>query len=276
MKRILFILAAFLLLIIFNSCKKTDYPPSYKENCKVLSTTVSGMSNYNTVYTYDATGFISSEITNISGNTFEYKYTRKGNGEILSAQSLYNGEPNTTLKYTYSAGRVVELEEFFDDYPIGHVSNIKYNSKGLISEISSEYADYPEFSGKTFFEYNALGQTTKITNTDLEGNINNQEIDKNTGTATPASEVYLMEHGLPFQVIFSYAYSISVPGIGSTVEAYSADQNGKLVLESKLTMKTKRLNSRGYTESISYVDEKGKESTNVSYTFDCSNNGKMK
>lgn len=41
-------------------------------------------------------------------------------------------------------------------------------------------------------------------------------------------------------------------------------------------MNSKKLNSRGYTESLSYVDDKGNEAIGASYTFDCSNGVKMK
>lgn len=268
MKRILFRVAAFLLLTVFNSCKKNDYPPFYKENCRVLSTAVSGMSNYSTVYTYDANGFISSESTNMGKDVFEYRYSRKRDGKIETVQKIITGE-QTTIKYSYEGEKVVKLQEFVDIH-LKHISNIKYNAEGLISEITNEYIDYPQLNGKSLFEYNELGQYAKITNTDLKGKIQNLEIHKNTGSSSPSSEQYLMSHGLPFQILYQYAYAISDPGIGSTIEAYSVDQNGKMILQTILTMISKKLNTRGYTESISYVNDKGHNVSGALYEFDCS------
>lgn len=282
MKKILFITTAFLLFAFLNSCKKTDYPPFYKESCKVLSTAVvEDDGGYKAIYTYDTKGNISGETTNMFGIDIEYKYKRKSNGEIESAYVLYAGQYNGTTRFTYSNGRVVKLEDFYEDpsygdFPMGIVSNLKYNPKGLITEITQEFEYNPENSLKKVYEYDAMGQITRKTTSDLNGKVIRQEIHKNVGASSPSSAIYLTEHGLPFQIYFLYPYEYSDPGIGSAVGIYSPDSNGKLVLAYNFIIKSKELNARGYTESITRVLEKEDYTSTFTAQYDCSTHGKGK
>lgn len=274
MKKILFAGVAFVTFWCFNSCKKIDLPPNFKENCKLLKTTISVFSNYNTSYSYDQKGFVSSEETDMGDFRIRYDYSRKKDGEIISAQSFFDGEAGSVIKFTYESGRVVRLEEFWNNTPVGVVHNIRYNAHGLLIEFTDEFADYPQYSRKNLFEFNSLGQMTKSFGEDLNGNVQHYELYKIKGSGSLAAENYLMQHGLPFQLAFSYAFFITDPGIGTEVQTYAPNTDGKLVWQNTITLKSKTLNARGYTESMAYVDENGNMASHSEYLTQC-NKGKV-
>ncbi len=271
MKKLIFATVILLAMAAINSCKKNDSPTFLKENCRVLATIAPKAGpypSYTITYTYDAKGYINSEFTKIGEDNIEFRYYRNNNGQIESTELFVNGESVFLSKYSYPNGRDVHIDEFNPDgSPAGIVREIKYNNKGLIIEISSDYADDPDFNEKKLYKYNDVGQIIKITREYKKGGIYSYDVITQKGIPSPASEIYLTEHGLPYQNLFLTAYGYSDPGIGSTIESFEADGNGMKLIYT-LTVKSKTLNARGYTESIEYQDGQG-QSTFSSYQFDC-------
>ncbi len=275
MKKLIFATAILLAMAAINSCKKNDTPTFFKENCRVLATIapVAGpYPSYTTTYTYDAKGYINSELTKMGEDNIEIRYNRKNNGQIESADLFYQGESIGTRKYTYQGRRVVRMDYFNAvGSSAGYLTEIKYNNRGLIVEINSKSVDNPESGDKNLFEYNSLGQVIKTIAADSKGNIYFYDTTIQRGTPSPSSQIYLMEHGLPpFDALFFTVYGYSDPGIGSITEYYSNDREltGNFRLWSTRTVKSKTLNARGYTESIEYQDEKGNSSI-AYHQFDC-------
>ena len=253
MKKIVLITVAFLFIAFFTGCKKNDYPSPFKENCKLLSLT--GSDGSKTTYTYDVNGLIDSETFSVSGYTWECKYTRKRNGQLESSQKFLNGEIRDNCRYTSSNGRVVKVEHLDKELTkVMSIRYISYNSKGLLSEQRDEYPDFPESGSKVLFEYDEVGQFTKRTIEDLNGNIAESDIFKNTGSPSRASEVFLMQHGLSFPEFDNMgqgAFALAYPGVGSEVEIY-VPIDGKMLLVLTQTLVSKELNMGGYTQSLSY------------------------
>lgn len=63
-----------------------------------------------------------------------------------------------------------------------------------------------------------------------KGDVYFRNVTKPAGTAGKASEIYLTDHGTPYELTTNFAYGYKDPGIGTKLEAYLADQNGKLQL----------------------------------------------
>ena len=268
-----------LLFTFFNSCKKNDYPPFYKQDCQVLSTTVSGGNNYITNYIYDKKGYVSSSATNVKFSsieiTYQFNYTRDKNGRTINLESVYSDNQGNSgiatsinLIYDSRGERVIKLVEMMNDEAfLEH--NLRYDFRGLVTEFTNEYA-FPELSAynsKSFFEYNAIGQLTKISVADAEGKILRYKSYENKGK-NPTNESYLIDHGLlPFDLVFGEVYSIVDGGVGTVLRAYNM-KDDKAILVGTYTTKSITLNQRGFPATIQIADEAGNE-TNVNYQFDC-------
>ena len=280
MKKLLLNTLAIGMIIFFHSCKKSDYPPIYKENCKVTGLSVSGGANYSSIFSYDNKGYISSSSTTANFGpvvvTYQYNYKRDRNGRTISLESVYSDDQGTSglvtpIKVIYdNTGRmIIKLVEYVDGTAyLEH--NLKYNLSGLVTEYTNEYAapDETIYNSKNLFAYNAKGQLTKINSVDNLGKIIQYKMNEQKGEML-SSEAYLIEHGLfPVDLVFGEVYSIVNGGVGSVQKVYSV-VDGKPTLIGALTTKSATLNLRGFPESIVYKTEDG-SATIVNYQTDCS------
>ena len=255
MKKLLFSTLAVLIITFFNSCKKNDYPPFFKENCKVISQDVSNQAeeetNYTRNYTYDKNGYVSSASMTVSfyagensrftfTNTYDYIRDQKGRTKkIYFEQKFEQGSSLATIEVIYdNKGEKINqlVESMYGSAFI--VYNLKYNSMGLVSEYTSEYTSPENADGnlKRFFEYNAMGQLTKNTLTDGAGNTIKYSLYENKGK-TASNEAYLIEHGLlPVDLVFNNVFSIVDGGVGSVENLYyMMDDNANLRTQSRLS-----------------------------------------
>ena len=253
MKKLLFSTLAVVIITFFTSCKKNDYPPFFKENCKVISHAVSNENpqeaDYKINYNYDKNDRISSASTI---NTFEYgdmemiitnkyDYIRDKNGRTTSVKfeqtdNQGGGYSNSiAVIYDNKGEKIIKLLEQSEGYTyLEH--NLKYNSMGLISEYTTEYLDEENtaYNEKKLFEYNGKGQLTKTTYEDGVGNISIFIVYEPHGIMA-SNEAYLMEHGLlPINLELSIVYPVVDGGVGSVEKIYfMADLNTNTRMQSK-------------------------------------------
>ena len=108
----LFSTSAVLLVTFFNACEKIYSLPFYKENCKVIGLSVSGVTNYSSISSYDNNRYISSSSTTADFSsvevTYQYNYTRDKNGRTISLESVYSDNQGTS-------GMVTPIKVIYDN-----------------------------------------------------------------------------------------------------------------------------------------------------------------
>ena len=259
-----------LLLLNFSGCTDHDINPPASDSCK-LTVIDRGNGNKHT-YSYDAQGRITTMTRAFdgtgAGNTTEYVYalTYDGDGRLVKSDITHNDKPDGTEIYTYTNGRISKVD-FTNADGSREVYSIKYNAAGQIIEFAYDSGD-PDEDGKDLFEYNADGVTTKHSTVDTEGNVLYESRFKPVGKVT-SPEQLLAKHGLPYDLLTGFSWSVAEGDVGTTSEYFEADNTGKLVSSGSDKTTSAKTNAKGYLIEDSYVDDTKKTVTRKFILEDC-------
>jgi YD repeat-containing protein len=260
---------ALLLAVFFVtfSCQdhRTPTPP-----CK-LSTIDRGNGN-NHAYTYDAAGKITQMTREFDGtgsgtiSKFVYAFTYDAAGLLTKSSIKLDGKDYSTETYAYTSGKISKVTYINTDGSKG-MNNLKYNSAGQITEFTYETGD-PNFDGKQYFEYDANGIITKRGFTDLQGNKYFEVVIKPVGLVKSAEQL-LINNGLPFDVLSGFSWQVAEGNVGTVYEVFYADQDGKLVFDSKEKVTAIKTNTQGYLIENTTTDDANKSGTQRFTLTDC-------
>jgi hypothetical protein len=267
MKTLQKLITLFFLLIAVAACRDhhTPTPP-----CKV-SVIDRGNGNKHT-YTYDANGKITQMAREFDGtgsgniSTYVYIFTYDAAGLLIKSAIKLDGKDYSTETYSYTNSKISKVTYVNADGSKG-TNNLKYNTAGQITEFTYETGD-PNSDGKQYFEYDANSTMTKRGFADLQGNKYFEVIIKPVGTVK-SPEQLLVNNGLPFDVLSGFSWQVAEGNVGTTYESFFADQDGKLVSDSKETITAVKTNTKGYLIENTSVDDNNKSSTQQITLTDC-------
>ena len=261
----------FLLMLLWVvSCKKAaDVAP---DTCK-LAAIDRGNGNKH-AYTYDATGRISQMAREFDGSGsgkishYVHTFTYDAGGLLIKTTSTLEGKPDNAETYTYTNGRIAKVTYANADGSKG-TNNITYNAAGQITTFSYETGD-PANDLKQYFKFNADGVMTETGYTDLTGTTTYfQVVYKPIGKVT-SPEQLLAKHGLPYDVLTGYSWSIAIGGMGSTYEVFVPDdKTGKLVSVGTGKTDATKANAKGYLTKDATIDDTQTSSTAMFTLTDC-------
>lgn len=265
MKKLLIFAVA--LLAALGSCKKDDPTPP----CK-LSAIDRGNNNKH-AYTYDANGKITQMTREFDGSgagkisKYVYTFAYDAAGLLTKSTFTLDGKPNGTETYNYTNGKISKVSYVYSDGSKG-INNIKYSATGQIAEFTYESGD-PNADGKQYFEYDANGIIIKRGFADLQGNKFFEVVIKPVGMAK-SPEQLLTNNGLPYDVLTGFSWQIAEGGVGTVAEVFYADNDGKLVSDSKEKITAVKTNSQGYIIESTSTDDANKTTTTQRFTLtDC-------
>ena len=172
----------------------------------------------------------------------------------------------STETYTYFYSQISKVTYVNADGSKG-INNIKYNAAGQITEFTYETGD-PNADGKQYFEYDANGIISKRGFADLQGNKYFEVVIKPVGIAK-SPEQLLANNGLPFDLLSGFSWQVAEGNTGTVYETFFADQDGKLVLDSKEKVTAVNTSSQGFITESTSVDDAGKSSTQRFTLTDC-------
>lgn len=260
-----------LLLLSLLACQDHKIDPTTSDTCK-LSAIDRGNGNKHT-YTYDVQGRITQMTREFDGtgsgtiSRYVYVFTFDGAGLLTKSTITLDGKPYGTETYTATNGRISKATYANVDGSKGS-NSITYNAAGQITGFTYETGD-PAADGKQYFEYNTDGVMTKRGFADLQGTVFFEIRLKPVGNVT-SPEQLLTKHGLPYDVLTGFSWSIAEGGVGSTDEVFVLDdKTGKLVSVGSDKTTALKTNAKGYLTEITSVDDTNATSTGKFTLTDC-------
>ena len=259
------LLAIAFVLLIF-SCKK-DEVTTPADTCKV-SMIDRGNNNKHT-YTYDATGKVATMSREFDGSgsgkisKYIYTFTYDNAGLLTKSDWTLDGKPNGSETYTYTAGKISKASFKYID-SIAGTNNIKYDDAGRIIYFSIETGD-PNSDLIQYFTYNANGIQTKSGYKGFDGSIYFEVVTKPVGIAK-SPEQLLSKYNLPYDVLTGYSWSANRGNVGTILEIFEPDANGKLVSSGKEKITAVKLDSKGFIAEMTSMDD-AKVSSTERYTL---------
>jgi hypothetical protein len=254
-----------LLFLIF-SCKK-DEVTTPADTCKV-SIIDRGNGNKHT-YTYDATGKVSTMSREFDGSgsgtisKYVYTFTYDNAGLLIKSVSTLDGKDNGSETYTYTTGKISKVS-FKDATGSAGTNNIKYDEAGRIIYFSFETGN-PDDTVIQYFAYDANGIEIKKGIKGSDGSIYFEVVTKPVGIAK-SSEQLLSKCNLPYDVLTGYSWSANRGDVGTILEIFEPDSNGKLVSSGKEKVTVVKLDAKGFISEITSVDD-AKVSSTERYTL---------
>ncbi len=217
-------------------------------------------------FAYNEKGLVKTFNLSKDGYNTKFDLTYDDKNLLISSICTIGGELAFKEKYAYENGRIstVTMVDPKNDIGVWGTHRIKYDQEGRIIEYTNEFGDAPTDS-KHIFEYNAQGVQTKYEVVLLKGDLKYRQIIKPAGTPVKSAESYLMEHGVPYELPLGYAFPKVDPGIGSVMELYATDLEGKIVLVNSYTLNTQKVNAKGFVEQSLWSTVKGEILNNYSF-----------
>ncbi len=259
-----------ILLTVVLSCKK-EADPAPVDTCKLA--TIDRGNNNKGSYTYDAQGRITQMAREFDGDgsgtiaRFVYGFTFDGAGLLTKSTITLDGKAYGTETYTYTNGRISKVAYTNADGSKGG-NSISYNAAGQITTFTYETGD-PNNDGKQYFEYNTDGVMTKRGFADLQGTFFFELRLKPVGKVT-SPEQLLAKHGLPYDVLTGFSWSLAQGREGSTDEVFvQDDKTGKLASIGTDKTSIVKTNTKGYLTEITSVDDTNASSTQKFTLTDC-------
>ena len=255
-------------LLTVSSCKKDEATPT--PPCK-LSTIDRGNSNKH-VYTYGANGKITQMTREFDGSgagkisKYVYTFEYDAAGLLTKSTFMLDGKPSGSETYAYSSGRISKVSFQYSDSSKG-TNNIKYGSNGQITEFTFETGD-PDVDGKQYYEYDANGIVVKRGYADLQGNKFFEVVTKPAGTAKSAEQL-LANNGLPYDILTGTPWQVTEGNVGTVLEVFIADADGKLALDSKEKTTAIKTNTQGYLIESTSTDDANKATVQKFALTDC-------
>lgn len=269
MKKKKLFLSLCLSALVVQGCKTND-DATPLENCQVISIESDGIRRG---FKYDGAGLVKTMTIDLNGFVLDIELLHDSKGRLMESKWSMAGAAYQKEAYSYADGKINRVDIFLaeDSLTVFAVDHISYNQAGWMSVFEIEYMneDLASEERKYLYEYNPAGMLTSYLQLDGAGNQISKVITKPSGAMAPkASEQYLIDHGLPYDLPFGYPLSTTDPGEGSVMEAYQPGPDGNLQLKETLTLKLVRANSRGFMENAVWADPAGKEVINLRYAFD--------
>ena len=271
MKTRLSLLSALFCLLLF-ACQDHKIDPVASDTCKLTAIDRGNGNKHN--YTYDASGRITQMAREFDGSGsgkishYVHTFTYDATGLLTKTTSTLEGKPDNSETYTYTNGRISKVTFANADGSKG-TNNIKYNAAGQITEFTYETGD-PASDIIQYFAYNADGVMTETGYTDLPGTLTFYQVVYKPAGKVTSPEQLLAKHGLPYDVLTGYSWSIAVGGAGSTYEVFYLDTKTGM-MASGGTGKTTAVqtNAKGYMTQISTTDETNQSATGTFTLIDC-------
>lgn len=254
------------LILLTFSCKK-DEVTTPADTCKV-SLIDRGNNNKHT-YTYDASGKVATMIREFDGSgsgtisKYVYTFTYDNAGLLTKSVWTLDGKDNGSETYTYTAGKISKVT-FNDVAGNAGTNNIKYDDAGRIIYFSIETGD-PNSDLIQYFTYDANGIQTKHGYKGFDGSIYFEVVTTPVGVAK-SPEQLLSKYNLPYDVLTGYSWSANHGDIGTIMESFEPDSNGKLVSAGKEKVTSVKLDSKGFISEITTIDD-AKVSTTERYSL---------
>ena len=248
------LLALAIVLLVF-SCKK-DEVTTPADTCKV-SVIDRGNNNKHT-YTYDAAGKVATMAREFdgsgSGKISKYLYTFTYDNADLLTKSVWtlDGKANGSEAYVYTSGKISKVS-FKDVDGNAGTNNIKYDEAGKIIYFSIE-TDDSNYDIIQYFAYDTNGIEVKKGVKGSDGSIYFEVLTKPVGVAKSAEQL-LSKYDLPYDVLTGYSWSINRGEVGTIIESFEPDTNGKLVSAGKEKVTAVKLDIKGFVSEITSIDE---------------------
>lgn len=248
--------------LTLSSCKK-DEPAEPEGECRVT-----GMKNNGggtRTFAYDTTGLIKTFTILKDGFNTRMDLSRNSQGQLTSTTYTFDKELAYKELYTYENGRIVTATEVDPnaETSIWTVHKLKYDEEGRIVEYTTENNDASDT--KFIFAYDAQGVQTKFEVYTLTGLLQYRQVITPAGTPVKSTETFLMERGLPYELYFGNAYSKVSPGVGSTMQIYTQDAVGNIVLALSLSLKSQTVDPNGFVTESTWGNSSGNDVTTYSF-----------
>jgi Domain of unknown function (DUF5018) len=241
--------------------------------CKLL--TIDDGTSAKQIYTYDAEGRIATlnrevQELNSEGDTLIAKYlltfTYNNLGLLISTLYVKNDEPIAKENYSYTGSKITKVTTI-PTLGVASISSITYDEAGRISVFSISTGNANN-DGIYYFEYDSNGLLINRRLTDKKNYVFWEFKIKPIGKVKPAESV-LIKHGLPYDMFFYDFWTLEDGSIGTEVEFFNRNNQGRLVSEIKYKITDLKLNAQGFVTEMTIVDDK-KISYTTKYTFaDC-------
>jgi len=259
-----------LFLLNLWACQDHDLSPS-TDTCKLTAIDRGNLNKH--LYTYDAQGRITTMTREFDGDgsgtvsAYVYTFTYDGADLLTKSSTTLDGKPYGTETYTHTNGRISKATYANVDGSKGS-NSITYNTAGQITGFTYDTGN-PAADGKQYFEYNTDGVMTKRGFADLQGTVFFEIRVKPVAKVT-SPEQLLTKHGLPYDVLTGFSWSIAEGDVGTTDEVFVLDDNtGKLVSVGSDKTTAIKTNAKGYLTEITSVDDTNASSTQTFTLTDC-------
>ena len=259
MKTTKLLIIAFVLLIF--SCKK-DEVTTPADTCKVSM--IDRGNNNKHAYTYDVAGKVAAMSREFDGSgsgkisKFIYTFTYDNAGLLTKSVSTLNGKDNGSETYTYTSGKISKVS-FKDAAGDAGTNNIKYDEAGRITSYSFETGN-PDDTIIQYFAYDTNGIEIKKGIKGSDGSIYFEVVTKPVGIAK-SPEQLLSKYNLPYDVLTGYSWSANRGDVGTILEVFEPDANGKLVSSGKEKVTAVKLDSKGFIAEMTTMDDAKVSST---------------
>ena len=244
------------------SCKKeTDPTPN---TCKITEGSPVGVVTYNAqdrvaTLTRDAY-YGPTPVVQVS--TFSYD----GAGLLTKTVYTIDGKPNSEETYTVTDGNITRASFSGPNSPTGQ-NNLSYDASGRLTRYTVEVGGKIQYTQN--YTYNADGVQTEYSVTDEMGGVLARTVVKPVGSAK-SPEQLLTQKGLPYRIPDGTPWTIAEGGIGTILEYYWPDADGKLTLQGSEKIITQKTNAKGYLTEQTLADLDGKNPHTITYTLvDC-------
>ena len=258
---------AFVLLIF--SCKK-DEVTTPADTCKVSM--IDRGNNNKHAYTYDAAGKVATMFREFDGSgsgkisKYIYTFTYDNTGLLTKSVSTLDGKDNGSETYTYTSGKISKVN-FKDATGDAGTNNIKYDEAGRITSFSFETGK-PDDTAIQYFTYDANGIEIKKGIKGSDGDIYFEVVTKPTGVAKSAEQL-LSKYNLPYDILTGYSWSANRGDVGTIIEMFEPDANGKLTSTGTIKVTNVKLDSKGFIAEITSVDDAKVSSTERFTLMNC-------
>ena len=257
-----------LTLLLF-SCKK-DEVTTPADTCKV-SVIDRGNNNKHT-YTYDAAGKVATMARDFDGSgsgkisKYVYTFTYDNAGLLTNSAWTLDGKPNGSETYTYTSGKISKVSFKDVDGNMG-TNNLKYDDAGRITYYSIETGN-PDDNIILYYSYDINGIQIKQGVKGADGTIYYELVTKPTGIAK-SPEQLLSKYNLPHDVLTGFSWASNQGNVGTTIETFVLDNDGKLVLAGTNKVTAVKLDSKGFIAEMTSVDDAKISSTERFTLMNC-------
>lgn len=243
------------LLFISIACTKSN-PEPVKDNCKILSATLSSTKKLTFNYSGDLISTVNYFISDVEYNA---RLSRNTKGQLIKSEWFYEESLVLSEDYSYTGDHITRVDYMYDSGDTGF-NRIEYNANGEMTKFTYEGDGEPTYP-YVIFEYNSDGSLIKTEEIGADGSILLRKIVKPSAILT-SPEKLIKNAGLPYDLFYGLPFKTVLGGDGTVVETYYSNSDGELELYTTGTVSQSKINSRNYLESYIVTVTGGSNFTN--------------